>query len=440
MKPVDLNVNHIADVKIRDFADFSNPEGEQTAIVKVNRNTFKVTVSAKGDVDVAFKSFGFLNVFKSRTKARLAQQIQSQIEDWKKQIAAHDPDAIKATIAENTSEGLMNIFGVDPDTGYADARGTEVAVYGFSTIRAQNAKGLEDDHKVTYAMIDHYNRGIGVDPSALGVIKIGERLENIKNGTCKINPPEDGYSIERITQWMHFLQRPENFRKIDILGRLREYVGIAAHPTRDDKQATGWRGEFARNGLKKAMEAFVRKKLPGDGLKIDMDPYGHNVLEIDDDLVPLMAKALCLIVTKGNGKITADQIKTFIREAAVACGIELQDPHVYALQEALDLIVSCAFFRQTSKLGLEFFKETSTPVLFYWTNYKGQAIPENNRALTNKWWKNPAESIKKHYGASITFSEMRHVQKMLKVKPKAQDIFNEEMHPFNLIKVEGQLI
>ena len=179
MKPVDLNVNHIADVKIRDFADFSNPEGEQTAIVKVNRNTFKVTVSAKGDVDVAFKSFGFLNVFKSRTKARLAQQIQSQIEDWKKQIAAHDPDAIKATIAENTSEGLMNIFGVDPDTGYADARGTEVAVYGFSTIRAQNAKGLEDDHKVTYAMIDHYNRGIGVDPSALGVIKIGERLENI---------------------------------------------------------------------------------------------------------------------------------------------------------------------------------------------------------------------------------------------------------------------
>ena len=35
---------------------------------------------------------------------------------------------------------------------------------------------------------------------------------------------------------------------------------------------------------------------------------------------------------------------------------------------------------------------------------------------------------------------MRHVQKMLKVKPKAQDIFNEEMHPFNLIKVEGQLI
>ncbi len=440
MNPVDLNVRHIADVRIKDFADLANPEVAQTAVVKVNSNTFKVSISSKGDVNVSFHKFGLFNFLKGRTKERLVNQIRSQIEDWKKQIATPDADELKTTIADNTSEALADVFDIDNETGYADAHGKEIAVYGFSNIRAENAQGLEENHNVTYAMIDEYNTGIGVAPNSLGLVKIGKRLESIKNGTCKIDPPQDGYTPEKLTQWMKFLQRPENFKKINIMGRLREYVGIANHPTRADKKATGWRGEFARNGLEKAMVAFVRKNLPGDGLKLDMDPMGHNVLEVNDDIVSLLADTLSLIVTKGNENLTEEQVKEFLREAAADCGMKLEEPHEYALQEALDLIVSTAFFRQTSKLGLEFFKETKTPVLFYWTNYKGQTVPENNRALSNKWWKNPAESINKHYGASITFSEMRHVQKMLHVKPKEETLFKEDQDPFNIIKITGQLV
>jgi len=40
-------------------------------------------------------------------------------------------------------------------------------------------------------------------------------------------------------------------------------------------------------------------------------------------------------------------------------------------------------------------------------------MPDNNNAITKRWWKDPGESIQDHYGAAITFSEMRHVQKML---------------------------
>ncbi len=42
MKNVNLTVDHIADVRIRDFADFSKPEVAQTATVKVNSNTFDI--------------------------------------------------------------------------------------------------------------------------------------------------------------------------------------------------------------------------------------------------------------------------------------------------------------------------------------------------------------------------------------------------------------
>ncbi len=440
MKPVDLNVNHIAEVKIRNFADLSNPSVEQTAVVKVNHNTFKVTISATGDVNVSFNKFGFFNIFRSDSKNRLAEQIRSQIDKWKTNIAEPDIDALKTTIANDTSKKLAKYYDVNNETGYADVRNNEIAVYGFSNLRAMNAEDLVENHNVSYSMIDDYNRGIGIKPGALGLLKLGENLNNIKNGTCDINPPEEDYSVDKITKWMNFLRRPENFRKIDILGRLREYIAIATHPTKDDKQATGWRGEFARNGLDKAMEIFVRKNLPGEGLKIDMDAMGNNVLEINDNLVPLLADALKLIATKGNGNLTEELVESCIREAARDGGLEVEDPHVYALKEALNLIVDTALFRQTSKLGLDFFKETNTPVMFYWTNHKGHTLPNNTRTLNDKWWKNTDESIKKHYGASITFSEMRHVQKMLKVMPKAEELFNEDEHPFTLIKIAGQLV
>ena len=62
------------------------------------------------------------------------------------------------------------------------------------------------------------------------------------------------------------------------------------------------------------------------------------------------------------------------------------------------------------------------PVMFYWTNYQGQSMPEDNRAVTGRWWKDPGDSIRNHYGASITFSEMRHVQKMMRLEQDGEQM------------------
>ena len=77
-----------------------------------------------------------------------------------------------------------------------------------------------------------------------------------------------------------------------------------------------------------------------------------------------------------------------------------------------------AFFRQTSKLGIKFFQTHGIKVIFQWTNNQGQSMDKsaNKTELKNKWWLDGGHRNAKNrnkYG-SITFSEMRQVQRMEK--------------------------
>lgn len=76
------------------------------------------------------------------------------------------------------------------------------------------------------------------------------------------------------------------------------------------------------------------------------------------------------------------------------------------------IVMRNMFFRQTSKLGLEFFKQEGTPVMFQWSNHEGVSLENSEKTITNTWWKDDRDSVHNHYGATITFSEMRHVMKM----------------------------
>lgn len=89
----------------------------------------------------------------------------------------------------------------------------------------------------------------------------------------------------------------------------------------------------------------------------------------------------------------------------------------YKARDLKDAIVN-AFFRQTSKLGLEFFQSKGIKVIFQWSNKKGQSMnkTENKRDLKDRWWLNKNYELatnKNKYG-SITYSEMRHVERLAK--------------------------
>ena len=439
MSQVDASFAHVADVNIRGFADLSVPGGEQSATIKVNSNTFKVKVGVDGNVTVKFKGNSLFNLLRLRTKSRLAEQLRSQVEGWRASVARPEGAALKQTIAASTDRAFEEVYGPDPRTGIANAGGSEVAVYGFSNIRGDNVESASS-HKISYAMIDDYNRGIGIHPEGLTLSRLDRRIETISTGQSKLYPSARTINDpKKLQAWADFLARPENVRKIDIMTRLKEYIGIGENPTKADRQLTGWKGEFARKGVDEAMRSFVRKNLPGSSLQLEYPgPDGKLVkTTLTDKHVAFLADALYILVDQCYGKVNDANINAALDGAARSTRLEMTPRLRSALSGLLDEVVASAFFRQTSKLGLEFFRERRTPVMFYWTNHQGQTISDGNRALTNKWWKNPGESVHKHYGAAITYSEMRHVQKMQQAE-KAVKL--DDIDPLVLMKITGQTV
>ena len=58
---IDQTVQHIADSNIRSIIDLSNAEGAQKGIIRAGGNTYNVTVSENGKVNVSFKG-GWFNL------------------------------------------------------------------------------------------------------------------------------------------------------------------------------------------------------------------------------------------------------------------------------------------------------------------------------------------------------------------------------------------
>ncbi len=424
MKNVNLTVDHIADVRIRDFADYSKPEVAQTATVKVNSNTFDITISRDGKIDVKFNG-GWFNCFRGKSKTRLADQLASQIDEWRSAIAKPDADALKEKVAANVDSTLVGRFAPA-----GDGERREVAVYGFSTMREANTEEVSARYNVNTTLIDDYNTHIGISPSSVTVANLGRIVDRIRNGEFgSVSPsaPKADIPKGKLEAWLAFLGRPENVRKLDIIGRLAEYCEIGDNPTREQKRMTGWKGEFARKGTEVGVRQFVLKNLPLMSREIEMG--NGETLALNEDHIDVLVDAILLLVANRNKRVDNAFVRAVVDKAAADRGMKINNDQLLALVDALDEIFGAAFFRQTSKMGLDFFYEQKTPVMFYWTNHQGQTMPEDNRALTEKWWKNSKESFLNHYGASITFSEMRHVQKMRKSDPA-----------FDVLRIEGERV
>ena len=77
-------------------------------------------------------------------------------------------------------------------------------------------------------------------------------------------------------------------------------------------------------------------------------------------------------------------------------------------QAIFDNAATTAFWRQTSKLGLDFFKARGETVVFEWTKFDGAKT--DGTELADKWWKRPDADVRDHAGVAVTNSEMRHLQ------------------------------
>lgn len=71
-------------------------------------------------------------------------------------------------------------------------------------------------------------------------------------------------------------------------------------------------------------------------------------------------------------------------------------------------MLTSAFWRQTSKRGLDFCKSRGETVIFDWSKYSGEET--DGAELNDKWWKNGSADLRNQHGAAITNSEMRHLR------------------------------
>ena len=83
------------------------------------------------------------------------------------------------------------------------------------------------------------------------------------------------------------------------------------------------------------------------------------------------------------------------------------------MRNIFDNVLVYATFRQTSKLGLSFFKEEKVPVMFQYADYNGSSLRNNfqKKVDAEDQWKGDNLDIKAG-GSAITYSEMRHIERM----------------------------
>ena len=78
-------------------------------------------------------------------------------------------------------------------------------------------------------------------------------------------------------------------------------------------------------------------------------------------------------------------------------------------------VLSIAFFRETSKIGLDFFRSKGTPVMFQFSDYSGKSYVgrENDLFKTEAWREGEnSQGFREKGGSAITSSEMRHAVRM----------------------------
>ncbi len=251
--------------------------------------------------------------------------------------------------------------------------------------------------KIHFNQIDSYNDLSGIMPSTLSIAppnKVGSSyssdmqttLNKIKSGTLELKGNQH-INNEQLQAWTNFLSKAENFKKIDIVSKLNEYLHMDKNTVAE--KSTGWKAEFLANP-EKALKNFIVKNLSGyfDGVPEDVKNQTYtdvknylDIMYIKDEkernlrlgeffkdqlswLTPEQQESFhkqCDSIKKDNPEMSEDEIsKMLLQTGRFQLG---------ASQRYVNLcnVFVRAFFRETSKLGLEFFNSNKVPVLFQYT-------------------------------------------------------------------------
>lgn len=377
---------------------FTPPAGAATpfkdATIRVGKDAFRVSFAGDGGVSVSFATTSFFHLFQGARKTAVREQIQALVRE-RSELGSLAADIGKVVAVTGFRDNVERMLCREK-ANISRAAGGKLAHYGFSDVRERAvplinraAEGRAGGAPVlTQQLINDYNESIGLPGSLDKASATIVFVRDNDRGAWPYNPAlAAGISAQDQADWGAFLKGHD----IDLFSKIRK-----ARAEADGVKTTGWAGEIARQGLKGAVLDLVRKNL--DPRVIRPNPDVNFVLNAVADAV------IETVDTDFAGLDTAG-IEARLREIVARHAPRGREDLAQAI---FDNAATTAFWRQTSKCGLDFFKARGETVVFEWTKFDGAKT--DGAELADKWWKRPDADVRDHAGVAVTNSEMRHLQ------------------------------
>ena len=390
MSDFNIRINNVDELQANSFHS-DRTGGVKSGTIKIGGREY--AVSFKNDrIDVSRKGFSLFALFQKNYSSEIKAKLT---------MLLHPKDFIRKN---NFSDIKSHIKPFHNKT-------REVAMYGmtkpraeaFDTINKINQGNAQfNNNKDIYkgTMIDTYNALLGINPESLDQKFMGI-VKSIKNGSIgkgvKVEVNE-AYDSKTAKDWKAFLSK--NADRVDIFKKVDRYITEGFVDGGKHKK-TGWAHEVRKFGQDKMISSFISKQLKPD----------ERECISKDDMKSMVETFKECMKENNKGKLDDNKLNSIIQKH-----LGSSEDNVVFFKKAL----TTAFFRQTSKLGLEFFRSKKIPVVFQWSDFNGKSLDnaEGKKEINDKWWLNGYKKSSAGKYGSITYSEMRHVERMNQTKNK----------------------
>ena len=446
MSDVNLHMNQIQDLSLVSLTNnFKDESGNlHGGKIEFDGKTYNVSIAnGKADITQAQTNIfsKFFNLFKDISHTPTAQMLTERFNTI---VEMSNDEALmkelrSMQVAHNNSAMLKSMVEQHPGQQVL-----EVANYGFSPARNivkdsnvvkqfSEASGVQ----INLNKIDNYNECLGIIPLKLQPTMLPGLIDKVRDGSLQVDTSLSmGGKLdpERVGKWKDFLQ--QNADRVDTPKRLYQLL-TSPKTAEQTGKTTGWDAEFAKNP-DKALEQFIVKNLQHSDFakmnesdmkflaeklkdyvalynmpdpaqrdaaiqKFFSDPKSWANPNDPDEMDRLNATGLYEVDAEGYSPEEVAQEQEMQRQ-----------PKNFKAYNLLCNVLMYSVFRQTSKLGLEFFRSQNIPVMFQNADINGKALQGRMDTVLkeNTWKKGFIQG--KNTNSPITHSEMRHVERLKK--------------------------
>lgn len=302
---------------------------------------------------------------------------------------------------------------VEGDLEHFQSENKPILLFGFNVPGKsgprQEIKENLKAFKITCQDMRHYNQAVSL--KSITVEKYLSFIDEAKRGVLanRLTQKEiDQFAQKNIMMtldqgkaWAAFLSKHENLSSFDFSEKLRDPESKKRFIVKNHQNITKLDNvsDFLR-------ESF--KTNNWDSIIDQLNPALNLLVSIGDDLIkPVLSEPELKVILKDLKK----KYKDFSNQ-----------PNQKDLEITLNSILYGAFFRKTSKLGLEFAKSFNIPVGFVWKHYFSDTLPSTLNELHDYLERKPYYFLNYRrsnkvnadpYPEAITCSEMRHLGRLM---------------------------